>query len=239
MSRADQDQTTQSQLLEELLKSAGVDIRVGIPGRVAKVESINPPTVTVAPGVQRNGADAADCEVQGVRMQGLSSGGATIAMPVSVNDPVYLLIADRDIDGWLAANGARTVEATDPRTHDLADCFAIPMDPGELPSGAAGNLWIGYAGSYLKMVSGGTHTIEGTVIKLGASAPFLEYAMRGTTFNTEHAIMLGFIDAALAALAVDTNLDPATKTACGAVAVKIAAFLDASDTWTSAKVKVE
>ena len=243
MTRADQDRTTPSQLLEQLMESVGLELRVSIPGRITKVESQDPPTVTVAPGIRRareSGDDQAfedDPEIPGVPVQFPRSGGATINLPIAAGNPVTLLVSDRDLDGWLAINGARTVEAGDPRTHDLADCVAIPWDPGDLPTGAAGNIYLGDGTNYLKMENTGVTTLEATTIGLGAAAA--NFAIKGTAFNTAHATLLGVFGTAFAALAIDPALLPATKNACGAVAVALATYLAAVAGFTSTKVKVE
>lgn len=239
--RGDQLDPTPSQVLEAVLDSAGQDLRVAIPGIVTKVERTDPPTVTVAPAIKRTG-QAADPPVPGVRVAVMRSGGATVALPISVGDSVWLMVADRDLDGWLGVDGAREVEAADPRTHDLADCVAYPMDAGSLPSGAASSLWIGYAGNYIKQVTG-SHTIEGTSILLGALAS-LEFVLKGTTVVTG---LTTFFASWVSAITTYTNADKSDHTKLlaaltaytGSVATAIGLLQTSMLTWKSAKVKVE
>lgn len=187
MSVEDQIDPTPSEVMEELLLAAGAEIRAGIPGIVTKVESTDPPRVTVAPLVRRAGAAAADPGIPGVPVQFPRSGGAVLSMPVAVGNPGWLKFSDREIDGWIAGGGSKAVTAVDPRTHDLADCVFEPFDIGRLPAGAAGNLWLGHTG---------TSILEGAAVKLGALAA--QAVMRGDLFNAAHRIMLTAVAAAFA-----------------------------------------
>ena len=180
-----------AQALEALMEAMGEDVRVGIPGIVQHVESTNPPRVTVLPAVGRYGVSSADPGVPGVRWGTMASGGATVALPVTVGDPCWLLVADRELDGWMAKDGASSVTAQDPRTHDLADCVAVPMDIGILPAGAAGNFWAG--GSTV------TSILEGAAIKLGALAT--QAVIRGNIYNAAHGIMIGVVASGFTGLA--------------------------------------
>jgi len=168
------------------------------------------------------------------------------------------MISDRELDAWIAGGGSKRVTAADPRTHDLADCVAYPMDIGSLPTGAAGNAWFG--GSAV------TSIVEGVAVKLGRLA--VDYLLKGTTFNAAHLIMLTavatgfttlatFVGAVVAATTVwaasgknlgdvdiwITAVGAAANTAgagitAAATAIQVV-FLPAQTTWTSTKVSTE
>lgn len=51
-----------------------------------------------------------------------SGGNASVTFPIKAGDGCLLVFASQSIDGWLL--GGR--ESTDPRKHDIKDCFAVP-----------------------------------------------------------------------------------------------------------------
>jgi len=62
--------------------------------------------------------------------------------------------------------------------------------------------------------------------------------VKGQTFNTSHATLLGAISTAMAKLETDPALDSTTKTACGAAVTAIATFLASQASWLSGVGKV-
>jgi hypothetical protein len=53
------------------------------------------------------------------------AGGFTLVLPVAAGDVVTLLFTDRMLDGWRGSG--RAIAPTDPRSHALADAFAVPL----------------------------------------------------------------------------------------------------------------
>jgi len=250
---------TDVEVMDALQLAVGEGFRVGIPAKVAKVEKVDPPRITATPLIQRQDPDApADPGIKGVPVAVMSSGGVVVSLPVSVGDLVWLMVGDRELDGWIAKGGKAAVQAQDPRTHDLADVVAYPMDIGSLPSGAAGKFWLG--GAAVPAI------LEGLSIKFGKLAT--QALIRGNIFNAAHltmlsAVSLGFSTVAvfLGAIVTATSALPAPvislaqieiwARAVGAAAFAAglpvsaaalaisAVFLPAQSTWLSTKVSTE
>lgn len=248
---------TQVQVMDALLEAAGEDIRVAIPGIVQRVESTDPVRVTVLPAVHRHGITDKEPGIPGVPVRFPGSGSVRITWPVSVGDQGTLQVYDRELDGWIGKGGASEVRAQVPRTHDLADVVFVPDTIAELPTGAAGNFWLGGATV--------TSVLEGAAVKLGALAA--QAVMRGNIFNAAlttgmTAIGVGFtaVGTFMAAVvnatstwagsskdlaAVDVWITAVgaaagtAGTAMGVAAGACTAFHSAGTTWLSTKVKTE
>jgi len=107
-----------SQVLEEVIKAAGEEVRAIMPGLVTSAD-MSTGRVTAQPGV---GADPLIPDVP-LLFQGTAKTGLTF--PVASSDQVLLLFGDKDLDGWIAGEAEKKVTTTDPRTHDLSDAMAM------------------------------------------------------------------------------------------------------------------
>lgn len=92
------------------------------------------------------------------------AGGCTVALPLAVNDPVMIFVADRPLEGW-RLNG-QAVAPTDPRAHSLTDAFVVPMgiwpDAQPSPIASATDVVVGFdVGGTVRIAPDGTITIGG------------------------------------------------------------------------------
>lgn len=110
-----------SQLLEETIDAASEQIRVAIPGVITSVAS-DLATATVQPAVRRNGSGS-DPSIPEVPI--LWPG--PVRWKIEDGASCLLIFADRSIEEWASADGARETTAGDPRTHDITDAVAIPL----------------------------------------------------------------------------------------------------------------
>ena len=189
MTRATQGEPNTSQVLESLMESVGIDLRVGCPGIIKSVNT-DGITADIVPAIKQNGATAKDPIIPDVPLMFPRSGDATLYFPVSAGDAVWLAFSDRSIEEWLAGDGEEEVTADDPRTHDITDAVAFPLSLGSLPTGANGNLYLGFGGNFLKQESGliPTTTLDATLGKLGAGAT-TQFLLKGTGFLSDLAAL--------------------------------------------------
>ncbi len=182
----DSGDTSLTELLEEVMAGVGEELHAGFPGVVTRVESTDPPVLTVAPLIHRHGTTEKDQPIPGVPVKTMAGGGAVVSLPTpQVGDLVWLSAADRELDTWIAGGGAKDARASVPRAHNRADVVAEPMTIASLPLGASGNFWLG--GSSV------TSILEGLAVKLGALA--IDYATKGTTLNSQLTVLLTAINA--------------------------------------------
>lgn len=90
----------------------------------------------------------------------LNGGGAFLTFPVAVGDSCILMIADRDIDGWMATGAVNTPNTG--RMHDLSDAIAligIRDFKHSLASYDGTNLKLGFGGAYLTISPTGVISI--------------------------------------------------------------------------------
>jgi hypothetical protein len=94
--------------------------------------------------------------VNGVPVVFLSSGGASITLPVNRGDTCLLIFADRDMSAWLRGGVGGKPDST--RMHNLSDAIAIMgLQPFSKVGGAKNNedLAINYAGSSVNITKTG------------------------------------------------------------------------------------
>lgn len=185
--------------------------------------------------------------VHNVPVQFMRWGGFVIRCPIQpqdethAGDVVALLVADRDLDAWLAGDGSPAAPDT-ARLHDLSDAFAIPgFYPLSmtLPGLADGNLVIGRedGSAELSISAAGLVVVEGAEVKLGAQAA--QAALLGDAFMSAFKTWVTGVNAGIAAAATA----PAASASAGATAFlpigqSFAAALDAPGL-LSTKVKIE
>jgi hypothetical protein len=109
-----------SEVLEAVITAAGREIHAIMPGLVTSAD-MSTGRVSAQPGV---GSDPVIPDVP-LLFHGTAKTGLTF--PVASDDQVLLLHGDRNLDGWIAGDGAKAQTTTDPRTHDLSDALALPV----------------------------------------------------------------------------------------------------------------
>lgn len=141
-----------SQLAEAVVEAAGEQIRSAIPGVFASVAS-DLSTASVQPAVSRAGGES-DPAIPDVPVLFPQFSGGQITWPIAAGDPCLLVFGDRSLDEWQRAGGARSVDPTDPRTHDLTDAVAIPLGMGGAASGRSGDISLRLGTAELRLQSG-------------------------------------------------------------------------------------
>lgn len=114
------------------------DVRVAIPATVQRYDA-SKQVIDAAPQI-KDLYEAADGTMQplelpvvcNVKVLFPRAGGFSIVLPISVGDPVQLLINDRSIDAWQSNGGLQS--PSDARRHDLSDAVAVL---GMFPDNAA------------------------------------------------------------------------------------------------------
>ncbi len=104
------------------------EVHVCLPGRIETFNETKR-TATVQPMISRRyrGADTATklAILQDVPVIEYRTTKARLNLPITLGDPVLLVMADRGIENWLGSSGATPSEPLDVRKHDFTDAFAI------------------------------------------------------------------------------------------------------------------
>ena len=118
---------TMAGALQAVIQTALLQMNTCLPG---EVQSYNPltGTVNVQPSIKRKYVKDAEVVllpiINNVPLVFPRANDAAITFPVKKGDSVLLIFSQRSIENWKTTGG--TVEAGDPRHHDLSDAFAIP-----------------------------------------------------------------------------------------------------------------
>lgn len=140
------DDPDDGEILEEAVRSLIASIHTSMPARVLSYTHGPKPRATVRPVVRFSFMDPDSEErvtqlgesVANVVVMFPAGGGGDFSdtWPLKAGDPVFLLIAERSLDEWLATNNADNAPQ-DPRRFDVTDAVALPVfGAGELPSDA-------------------------------------------------------------------------------------------------------
>ena len=142
------DDPDEGEILEEAVRSLIAGIHTSMPARIISYTHSVRPRATVRPVVRFSFMDP-DTEqrvtqlpesIANVPILFPSSTNHSDTWPLAVGDPVYLLIAERSLDEWLANNNADNAPQ-DPRRFDVTDAVALPaLGAGELPADAVSAL---------------------------------------------------------------------------------------------------
>lgn len=131
------DNPDEADVLEEAVLSVVGGIHTSIPGRVLSYSTAgDKPRATVRPVVRFSFIDP-DTEERvpylpeavanvPVLFPSGSGGDYSDTWPMEAGDPVWLVIAERSIDEWLATNAADNIPQ-DPRRFELTDAVALPV----------------------------------------------------------------------------------------------------------------
>lgn len=176
-----------TELLEQVMRTSGDDLRVCIPGIVTRADMINM-TVDVQPAIRINDS-ISDPIIPNVPLWFSSSSSASITFPVNQNDDVLLIFCDRCLDNWISGRGRTTYITNDDRSHDITDAIAIPGKLGKIPWNRINDLSIKLGNAELLItgtgkVALGTSAVEvlniiSTTLQVlinGGGAPFVNVA---------------------------------------------------------------
>lgn len=167
-----------TELLEQVVETSQREARVCLPGVVTSVDQKRA-RVDVQPSIKDAINSKYDPVVTDVPIVYPQGGGASITFPIDEGDDVLLVFADRSLENWLTAGGGSEVDNTDPRQHDLTDCFAIPISLQGLNNNRLDDLSISFEGGEFHLDSSGNATVEGvTTVNLGENAN--QAVLRGT-----------------------------------------------------------
>ena len=115
--------TNFTQLLEQSIRAHTKDLRVFMPGKIVTVSGDR---VSVQLCVQGANAATPEAILRDVRLCYPGSKAARLAFRVVPGDDVLVLFSDRSLDEWNLIGGG-SVQASDPRTHDMGDAVAVPV----------------------------------------------------------------------------------------------------------------
>lgn len=214
--------------LQQLIDTAVASAHIGMPARVesydASQQRISAKPIIRRTATQEDGERIAESlpVIEGVPVIFPGAGAYKITWPIAKGDIVWLMFGECSLDKWLSLGGS-DVDPNDDRRNALSDAVAIA---GILPFSRASDQTDPSA-----MVLAGALKLGGTLA--------VDSAVKGTTYRAAEDALLGVIGSAFAALGTDTKLDPASKTACVAVAAALTAFLGSSASYLSTKVKTE
>ncbi len=145
-------------LLQKLNSSISSSVRVCMPGSIESYDfKTQKANVKISmKEVYANKKEVDYPVVNNVPVVFMSSGGASITLPVNVGDSCLLLFADRDMSEWLL--GAVGKKPVSTRMHHLSDAIAIMgLQPFTKVDGAKNNddLAINFAGSTISIKKDG------------------------------------------------------------------------------------
>jgi hypothetical protein len=152
-------------LLKKLSNHVANSIRVCMP---AKIETYDFKTQQASVKIDMkelydNGSTIDYPVVSGVPVVFMSSGGASITMPVNRGDSCLLVYADRDMSNWLLGGTGQKPDST--RMHNLSDAIAImglfPFASGPRAENNT-DVLINYSGSKIMLKPNGVINIETT-----------------------------------------------------------------------------
>lgn len=152
-------------LLKKLSNHVSNSIRVCMP---AKIETYDFKTQQASVKIDMkelydNGSSVDYPVVSGVPVVFMSSGGASITMPVNRGDSCLLIYADRDMSNWLLGGTGQKPDST--RMHNLSDAIAImglfPFASGPRAENNT-DVLINYSGSKIMLKPNGVINIETT-----------------------------------------------------------------------------
>ncbi len=152
-------------LLKKLINHTSNAIRVCMP---AKIETYDFKTQQASVKIDMkelydNGVSIDYPVVSGVPVVFMSSGGASITMPVNRGDSCLLIYADRDMSNWLLGGTGQKPDST--RMHNLSDAIAImglfPFASGPRAENNT-DVLINYSGSKIMLKPNGVINIETT-----------------------------------------------------------------------------
>lgn len=140
------DDPDDGEIMEAAVTTLIASIHTSMPARILSYKHGPKPRATVQPVVRFSSLDPDS----GDRITKLSESVANVPVffgfggggdfsdtwPLKAGDPVFLLIAERSLDEWLATNSGDNAPQ-DPRRFDVTDAVALPVfGAGELPADA-------------------------------------------------------------------------------------------------------
>jgi phage baseplate assembly protein gpV len=104
-------------------------VHTSFPAKITRINSNN--TVDVLPLISTLRPDGSNLpyqEIFDVRMQTYACqlGDVFVSLPIRENDPVWVMVSERDVSKLMTTDGSITQQSTTQATHDLSDCFCIP-----------------------------------------------------------------------------------------------------------------
>lgn len=162
--------------LERSMNIIGAQLHVCLPGRVERYDHTQQ-RADVVPLLRERYADGQVTEAQVITNVPIvfpRSGGASLTMPVNRGDGVMLHFTDRSLDEWLGNGG--TVTPSDPRSHDLSDCIAVPglySFSDQSPQDNNSDTLLQFEGSQVRLTGGGDIEIStggNVTVNAGGSA---------------------------------------------------------------------
>jgi hypothetical protein len=118
------------ELLQKLFDKRIRDfVHTSFPAKITRINSNN--TVDVLPLISTLRPDGSNIpyqEIFDVRMQTYACqlGDVFVSLPIHENDPVWVMVSERDVSKLMTTDGSITQQSTTQATHDLSDCFCIP-----------------------------------------------------------------------------------------------------------------
>ena len=128
MSRDNAATPSLPQLLRSAIRSELTELHVCMPGRIDKYDT-KTGLATVKPTLARRFRGRTEATeypvIPRVPVIQPRTAVARINFPVKPGDLCLLVFADRNIENWIASDGAAPKEVNDVRMHDLSDAYAI------------------------------------------------------------------------------------------------------------------
>lgn len=160
---SDQFVSAVSQAISEQLS----EMNTILPGVIESYDPVRNRAV-VRPTMPKRLADGRDLpapQIFEVPLVWLTSGGASVTMPVKPGDGVTLMFAQRSLDSWLSGG---TTAPEDPRQFDLSDAIALPGLLANRPAVHPENLVMSFGEASISITPGGDVIIKANKVILDA-----------------------------------------------------------------------
>lgn len=161
-----------NELLNVIIANKLADMQVCMPAKITAYD-FKTRKASVQPSLNQKYNDGEVVElpqIHNVPVIHPAAGGASITLPVNINDPVLLVFSQKSLEEWLQ-NGQQ-VTPDDPRQNDLTDAVAhLGLQPFnvESPVESADDLMIDYDGSQIIMHPAGVVDIIAEEINMDST----------------------------------------------------------------------
>lgn len=143
---------SEEESLDIIIESHLAELHTAMPGFIEKYDAATG-KADVQPVLKRVYLDEDGQEVEvpypvitNVPVACPRGGGAFVSLPLKKGDPVWLIFAERSLDGYLETDGAQQLDPQDARRHHISDAIAYPGGgtfTNHIPNAHADDLVVG------------------------------------------------------------------------------------------------